>query len=142
MMDDVVRSSVAPRRTNTLLIALFAGLALLLASFGVYAVVSHAMTQRNREFGIRAALGARGADLLLMVGREMASLVAIGVAAGLLGAWLLARLIGSQLYGVTVHDAGTFMVVPLVVWIPVAVATLLPARRALRVSPSEVMREG
>jgi predicted permease len=139
-MDAVLSTSVAPRRTNTLLISLFAGLALLLASLGVYAVVAHSVAQRSREFGIRSALGATGFDLLSLVSREMAWVTAIGLAAGLAGAWALARVAESLMYGVTPHDPLTFIVVPLVLLVPVVLATLLPARRALRVNPAEVMR--
>lgn len=139
-MDEVLSTSVAPRRTNTLLISLFAGLALLLASLGVYAVVAHGVAQRAREFGIRAALGATGFDLVSLVSREIAWVTAIGLAAGLAGAWALARVADSLMYGVTPHDPLTFIIVPIVLLVPVVLATLLPARRALHVNPAEVMR--
>jgi putative ABC transport system permease protein len=139
-MDAVLSTSVAPRRTNALLISLFAGLALLLASLGVYAVVAHGVAQRSREFGIRSALGATGGDLLEMVGREMVPTVLSGVAIGVAGAWALARLTESLLYGVTAHDAATFIGVPALLLVPAAAATFLPARRAARVNPAEVMR--
>jgi putative ABC transport system permease protein len=140
MMDEVVQSAVAPRRTNTLLIALFAALAFGLASLGVYAVVAHGVAQRSREFGIRAALGANGYDLVTMVSREMAWVVLTGIATGVAGAWLLARAAASLLYGITTHDPATFVTVPLVLGAAAALATILPARRALRVNPAEVMR--
>lgn len=139
-MDDVLRTSVAPRRTNTLLISLFAALALVLASLGVYAVMAHGIAQRTREFGIRSALGASGPDLLSLVSREMVWTAGLGLAAGILTAWLLARVAESMLYGVTAHDTTTFVAVPLILLVPVAIATILPARRTLRVNPAEVMR--
>lgn len=140
MMDDVLGASIAPRRTNTVLISLFAALALLLASLGVYAVASYGVAQRAREFGIRAALGATAADLLALVSREMAWVAAVGLAAGLAGAWALTRIGSAMIYGVTVHDPVTFILVPMALIVPTAAATLLPARRAARSDPVEVMR--
>jgi len=140
MMDDVVGKSVAPRRTNTMLIAIFAGLALVLAALGVYAVVAYGVAQRSREFGIRSALGATSLDLLGMVSREMVRVVLAGVGIGLLAAWALARVLAALLYGVDVHDPFTFVAVPLVLLIPAVIATVVPASRAMRVNPTEVMR--
>ncbi|MGH2898681.1 MAG: FtsX-like permease family protein, partial [Solirubrobacteraceae bacterium] len=140
MMDAVVSNSVAPRRTNTTLIALFGGVALMLSAFGVYAVVSYSVTRRAREFGIRAALGATGGDIASLVGREMASVVAIGLVIGLAGAWALARVMAALLYQVDAHDLPTFLAAPLLLIVPAAIATLVPTRRAMRVSPTEVMR--
>ena len=140
MMDEVVSRSVAPRRTNTVLIAVFAALALVLSALGVYAVVARGVSQRWRELGIRSALGATGRDLVALVSGEIASLVAVGVSLGLAGAWALSRLIESLLYGVGAHDPATFVVVPILLLVPAAVAALVPAIRAIRVSPTEVMR--
>jgi predicted permease len=140
MMDEVVSTSVAPRRANTLLISAFAMLALVLAALGVYAVVSYGVTQRAREFGIRSALGATGQDLVRHVAAEMVPVTAIGVAVGLGGAWALARVLSSLVFGVDVHDAATFALVPLALVLPVVLATLVPARRAMRVNPAEVIR--
>jgi putative ABC transport system permease protein len=139
-MEDVVAKSVAPRRTNTLLIAVFGALALILSAFGVYAVVSYSVTQRSREFGIRSALGAERGDILSLVTGDMARLLAIGLVIGLGGAWALARVLASLLYEVDAHDPGTFVVVPIVLMLPVALATLIPSLRATRVSPTEIMR--
>ena len=140
MMEDVIARSVAPRRTNTTLIAIFGAIALALAAFGVYAVVSYGVTRRSREFGIRAALGATGRHIAALVAREMASVVVVGLALGMLGAWALSRLLASLLYGVGAHDVATFIAAPLVLIVPAAIATLVPARRAMRVDPTEVMR--
>jgi ABC-type antimicrobial peptide transport system permease subunit len=140
MMETVVGISVAPRRTNTLLISLFGALALLLSAFGVYAVVSYSVTRRRREFGIRSALGARGADIAALVGREMIWVVAAGVGVGLGAAWALSRVLTSLLFDVPVHDLGTFASVPLVLIIPAVLATIVPTVRALKASPTEVMR--
>jgi putative ABC transport system permease protein len=139
-MDEVVGSSVAPRRTNTILISAFAVLALLLSAIGIYAVVSYGVSQRIREFGIRTALGATGGELVRLVAGEMAWVTAIGLAAGIAGAWALSKALTSMIYGVSVHDPWTFIVAPLVLVVPVVVAALVPARRAARVNPVEVMR--
>jgi ABC-type antimicrobial peptide transport system permease subunit len=140
MMDDVVAGSVAPRKTNTTLIVVFGALALVLSAFGVYAVVSYSVTRRSREFGIRSALGAHGGDILFLVGREILGVVGLGLALGIVGAWLLARVLTSLLYEVPGHDAQTFLTVPLVLVAPALVAAFIPALRAVRVSPTEVMR--
>lgn len=140
MMDEVVSTSVAPRRANTTLITVFAVLALILASVGVFAVVAHGVSHRSRELGIRSALGATGHALVNMLAREMVWVTALGVAIGLAGAWALAKTLESLVYGVEVHDTMTFVLVPIALLLPTAFATLVPARRALRVNPSEVMR--
>src|SRR6185437_8078472 len=140
MMDDVIATSVAPRRTNTVLIAIFGALALALAAFGVYAVVSYGVTRRAREFGIRAALGATGRDIAALVAGEMASVVVVGLVLGMLGAWGLSRVLASLLYGVGTHDLATFVAAPIVLVLPAMIAALVPARRAMRVDPTEVMR--
>lgn len=139
-MEAVVAASIAPRRTNTVLVTLFGAVATLLSAFGVYAVVSYGVTRRSREFGIRAALGASGRNIAALVGREMAATTLIGIAIGLAGAWALARLMSSLLYEVQPHDATTFIVAPVLLAVPAILATLIPARRAMQVSPTEVMR--
>jgi ABC-type antimicrobial peptide transport system permease subunit len=128
-MDDVVDKSVAPRRTNTFLISAFAFLALLLSALGMYAVVSNTVAQRTREFGIRSALGASDGALVRLVTGEMVWVCALGLAVGVAGAWALSKLLTSMVYGVSIHDPWTF-----------ALAPLLPARRAAKVNPAEVMR--
>jgi ABC-type antimicrobial peptide transport system permease subunit len=140
MMDEVVGNSVAPRRTNTILISAFAALALLLSAVGIYAVVSQSVAQRTREFGIRAALGATSGGLMRLVTREIAWVAATGLAAGVAGAWALSRVLTSMIYGVTVHDPWTFIIAPLVLLLPAVLAVLVPARRAGKLNPVEVMR--
>ncbi|MEO8000105.1 MAG: FtsX-like permease family protein, partial [Gemmatimonadaceae bacterium] len=140
MMDDVINAYVAPRRANTMLISAFALLALILASVGVFAVVAHGVSHRSRELGIRSALGATGASLVTMLASEMVLVTVAGIVVGLGGAWALAKTLESLVYGVQVHDTMTFVLVPVALLLPTVVATLIPARRALRVNPSEVMR--
>jgi putative ABC transport system permease protein len=139
-MDDVVSSSVAPRRANTLLISLFALLALALSALGIYAVVSYSVSQRTREFGIRAALGANAGSLQRLVLGEMAWVVTLGVSGGIAGAWALSRVLTSLIYGVSIHDPWTFAAAPLAIIFPALLAAGVPAARATRVSPAEVMR--
>jgi ABC-type antimicrobial peptide transport system permease subunit len=139
-MDEVVSSSVAPRRTNTLLISAFAAIALLLSAVGIYAVVSFSVTQRWREFGIRSALGATAGGIVALVAREMAVVAVGGLVAGIGGAWALSRVLSSLIYGVSAHDPVTFLFAPVVLLVPAAIAMALPARRAARVNPAEVMR--
>ena len=140
MMDEVVGTSMAPRRTNTVLISAFAGLALLLASLGVYAVISYGVAQRSRELGIRAALGATAGDIMALVSREMLWVIAVGLFAGVAGAWALARVMTSLVYGIDVHDLTTFTTVPIVLAFAAILATLGPAWKARRVDLVEVLR--
>jgi predicted permease len=140
MMEDVVGASVAPRRTNTLLISAFAAIALLLASLGVYSVISYGVAQRSRELGIRAALGATASDLMALVSGEMVWMIGAGLLIGAAGAWALARVMTTLLYGVGAHDLATFTMVPLVLTVAAALATLGPAWRARRVDLVEVLR--
>jgi predicted permease len=141
MMEQVVGASMAARKANTLLISLFGLLAILIAVLGVYAVAANAVAQRAREFGIRAALGATRADLLRHVGGEMLLVVTGGVLAGAAIAWAASRVMTGLVYGVTVHDVGVFATAPAVLVLAALAATIVPARRAMRVEPVEVMRE-
>jgi putative ABC transport system permease protein len=139
-MEQVISASVLPRRMNTVLIALFAALALVLSALGVYAVVAYGVAQRTREFGIRLALGARGADLVRLVTGEIGRVLVIGLALGVAGAWAASRVLASLLYEVDVRDPLTFAAVPLVLLLPAIIAALVPAVRAARVDPRQVMQ--
>ena len=141
MMDQVIGASMAARKANTLLITLFGLLAVLIAVLGVYAVAANAVAQRAREFGIRAALGATRADLLRHVSGEMLVVVTGGVLAGAAIAWAASRVMTGLVYGVTVHDVGVFGTAPVVLILAAIAASIVPARRAMRVEPVEVMRE-
>ncbi len=140
MMDDVRDTSIAPRRASTKFLAIFALLALTLASVGVYAVVSYGIAQRHRELGIRSALGATGGNLLSLLSREMVWVAGIGVAVGLLGAWSGAHVLERLVYGVAVLDPATFVVVPIALFLATLLATVVPARRVFRLNPTDVMR--
>ncbi len=140
-MGDVVLASAASPRTTTTLIGLFAAMALILGAIGVYGVLSYGVTQRRREIGIRMAIGAEPMAVRTMVMREAARLLAGGMVVGLLVAWLGASVLQGFVYGVSVRDPLTYAMVPLIFGAVGVAASYLPARRATRVSPTEVMRE-
>lgn len=139
-MEEVVQQSVAPRRTNTVLLATFGGLALVLAAIGVYAVLSYGVAQRTREIGVRMALGARRNDVLRLVALEGVALAALGIAIGLAGSYALSRALGSMLYQVNPRDVRIFASAPVVLAIVAIAATLAPAFRATRVDPMSALR--
>jgi len=122
-------------RFRTLLLTCFAGAALLLAVIGLYGVMSFAVARRTHEIGVRLALGARAQSVLALIVRNGLSLVGIGIGLGLTGAYFLARLLEAMLFGIAVHDAGTFLLAPVVLLVTALMATLIPARRATRIDP-------
>jgi ABC-type antimicrobial peptide transport system permease subunit len=123
-----------------MLLGSFAGLALVLASVGIYGVMSYAVAQRTREIGIRTALGASPRGIVSMLLREGLALAAVGAVIGAIGAAVLTKLLNAFLYGVTARDALTFVATPLVLAAVALAACYVPARRALRVDPSEALR--
>jgi len=133
-------ASLTTRRSNTTLITAFGALALLLAVVGVYGVMAYGVTLRTREMGIRAALGAGRADLVRLVLGEGMWVAVIGVGIGLIGTLALSRLLQSLLYGVGPSDPVAIAGAALVLLLPVVGATLIPARRAARLDPVDVMR--
>jgi putative ABC transport system permease protein len=139
-MDDLVARSLAQRQFNTRLLAIFAGLAAVLAVVGIYGVMSFRVSQRTHELGVRLALGAGSADLIRLVLGHGARITAIGIAVGLAGATALTRLLGSLLYEVSATDPVTFAGAALVLGATALLACYLPARRAGRVDPVIAMR--
>jgi putative ABC transport system permease protein len=139
-MNEVAAASFEARRFNMLLLAIFAGLALVLAAVGIYGVMSYAVTQRTQEIGIRMALGAQASDVLKLIVRNGMILTLIGTAAGLAGAFALTRLMATMLFGVTPTDVGTFATVSLVLIVVALLACYLPARRATKVDPLVALR--
>ncbi|MGV3710030.1 MAG: ADOP family duplicated permease [Gemmatimonas sp.] len=140
MMDDVHAGSIATQRTSTQFMTAFAMVALLLSCLGVYAVVSYGLSQRQRELGIRSALGASGSSLLALVSGEMLCIALGGVGLGVAGAWASSWVLQRVVYEIDVRDTATFVVVPLALLLVAALATLVPAARTFRVNPADVMR--
>jgi len=135
-----MRIVLLPSELGAGLLGAFGLLALLLASVGIYGVTSYSVAQRTREMGIRSALGATARDLVLLMARQSMRVVLIGAGIGLLVALVTARLLTSQLYGVTATDPLTFLVMPALLLSIALLATLVPARRATRVDPSDALR--
>ncbi|HEV2912969.1 MAG TPA: ABC transporter permease [Pyrinomonadaceae bacterium] len=139
-MESWVGESVARARFGTLLLTVFACIALLLASVGIYGVTAYTVTQRTHEIGIRVALGAQASDVLrLIVGHGM-RLALIGVAVGVGGALLLTRVLGTLLFGVSPTDLATFISVASVLMLVTFLACYMPARRATKVDPMLALR--
>ena len=139
-MEDVISDSLQGRKLTLSLLAIFAGLALVLSAAGVYGVMSYGVSQRRREIGIRMALGASGTNVTRMVVTDAAKLAALGVAIGLAAAWAVTRVLTGMLYEVSAHDPATYAVVAaLIAGIAIA-ASLVPAVRASRVDPLTAMR--
>lgn len=139
-MSEVAATSFAARRFNMSLLSVFAGLALVLAAIGIYGVMSNAVTQRTQEIGIRLALGARTIDVLQLIIRNGMTLVLIGVAVGLAGAFALTRLMTTLLFGVTPTDGVTILLVSSVLIGVALLACFIPARRATKVDPLVALR--
>ena len=139
-MEQVMSRSLALRNFMRLLLSVFAGLALLLASVGIYGVISYAVSQRTREIGLRMALGARPRDVLRLILGEGLKLVCAGVVVGIAAALALTKLLATLLYGVSGTDPLIFIgVTALLVAVSLA-ACFVPARRAMRVDPIVALR--
>jgi putative ABC transport system permease protein len=132
--------SVARQRFAALLFAVFSGVALLLASIGIYGVMACTVSQRRDEIGIRLALGAQRGDVLRLVLAQGARLILLGLAAGLLGTLLLSRFLAALLFGVSPHDPATFAVIAALLGLVATAACLIPAHRATRIDPLEALR--
>lgn len=139
-MDEIVSESLDARRFAMILLAVFAGLALLLSSIGIYGVISYVVGQRTHEIGIRMALGAQRSHVLKIVMGKAAILAAIGVAIGLAAGAGLTQLMSKILYGVSATDPLTFAVVAIVLTAVALAACYIPARRAMAVDPIVALR--
>jgi predicted permease len=141
-MDSLVGRSLADRRFTLFLVGVFGGVALLLATLGVYSVISYLVAQRSRELSIRLALGARAEDIVRLVLRQGAVLAVVGIGVGLAASLALTRLIASMLFGVTATDPVAFAGVTGVLVVAALLASYLPARRAARADAVDVLRAG
>ena len=139
-MEQILSGSVAEPRYRTLLLSLFAGLALILAAVGIYCVMSYAVARRTHEIGIRMALGARPSDTVKLVVGQGLTFALIGVAAGLAVAFGLTRFLSSLLFGVSATDPLTFAGIAFLLTTVAALACYIPARRATRVDPMLALR--
>ena len=139
-MSHQVGNGLAAMRLASTLVASFGLLALLLASIGLYGVMAWMVSRRTREIGIRMALGAQAGDVLTLVIRHGMLLTGIGIAVGLVTAFLCTRFIESQLYGVRAIDAMTFTTVALLLAAVAFLACYIPARRATKVDPLVALR--
>ena len=131
---------MANRRFAALLLSAFASMAVFLALVGIYGVISHGVGQRSREIGVRMALGARQAQVMVAVLRQSLGAVAAGLALGMLGALAAGRAMSSILYGVSRNDPATFALTAAAVAGVAALASYLPARRASRLDPLAALR--
>jgi putative ABC transport system permease protein len=134
-------NSIGQRRLSMVLLGLFASLALLLSAVGIYGVISHSVAQRRQEFGVRMALGAGKRDLLRLVAGQGVRLASAGLVLGLFGAYALTRVIRSQLFQVDATDPATFAQGAVLLVVVAMLATLLPALRAMHVSPTQALRQ-
>jgi len=139
-LDSLIADSVSPRRFSSMLVAIFAGLALLLAAVGIYGVMSYTVGQRTQEIGVRMALGAQMANVRGMILGQTLKLALIGVVIGLAGAFGVARFLASMVFGVGTHDTATFLGVALLLIGVALAASWIPARRAMRVDPIVALR--
>jgi putative ABC transport system permease protein len=140
-MNDVLDRSLASRRFSADLVGGFAGLAVLLASIGIYGLLAYMVGQRSRDIGIRMALGARREDILKMFLHRGVVLAGVGVVVGLVVAASFAFVMASLLYGVRPHDPAVFVMVPLLLFAVAVFASYFPARRATKVDPLIALRE-
>jgi putative ABC transport system permease protein len=139
-MDQLVAQSMADRQLTMWLLAVFAGLALVLASLGVYSVMAYAVTQRSGEIGIRMALGARPGDVQKMVITQGMRLALVGIVIGLAAAFAVTRLMNALLYEVRATDPTSYLGMTLLLCAVAALACWIPSRRAARVDPLLALR--
>jgi putative ABC transport system permease protein len=139
-MSEVLGVEAEQRRMGMIMLAAFAGLALLLASLGIYGVLAYFVTQHTNEIGVRIALGASRTNILALVLKKGMGLTLLGIAIGVAASFALTRLMSSLLFGVKAADPLTFAAVPLLLALVALLACLIPARRATRVNPIVALR--
>jgi putative ABC transport system permease protein len=139
-LTSMLSKHLAQPRFNMMLLGVFAGVAMILAAIGIYGVIAYSVAQRTREIGIRIALGAQRGEMLAMILRQSLTVVAVGLAIGLLAAFAGTRLLASLLYGVSANDIFTYATVVLLLGVAALLASYIPARRAMRVDPMVALR--
>ena len=139
-MDEVVAQSFWDRRFFGTLFTIFAGLALFLASLGLYGVMAYSVRQRTQEIGVRMALGAQTGDVLRLVTGQGLRLILIGLAIGFVSAFFLAKLLSGSLNGISAHDPPSFALVPVILFLVGLAACYLPARAAMKLDPMDALR--
>ncbi|MGH9594286.1 MAG: FtsX-like permease family protein, partial [Bryobacteraceae bacterium] len=139
-MDETIANSLAARRFSMVLLGIFAALALILSSVGIYGVISYLVGQRTHEIGVRIALGAQPADVLRMVLGQGTRMTLAGVGIGLVAALALTRLMAKMVFGISASDPLTFGGVAALLVVVALVACYVPARRATRVDPIVALR--
>jgi ABC-type antimicrobial peptide transport system permease subunit len=139
-MEDRVAGTLSRPRLYAVLLGTFAAFALAIAGVGLFGVLSYSVALRAREIGVRSALGAQAADIVGLVMRQAAVIAGAGLAAGLVASFWLTAALRRFLYGVTPHDLVSFAAVAALLIVVAAIASIIPARRAARVDPVEVLR--
>ena len=139
-MNEWLSNSAAQPRLSATMLGIFAGVAVLIAAVGIYGVLACSVNQRTREIGLRMALGARPAGVMGLIVKEGMSVAVAGIAAGLIGASLLGRVLGSLVYAVPIRDLATFTGVAAVLIVVAFAACSIPARRASRLDPMVALR--
>jgi ABC-type antimicrobial peptide transport system permease subunit len=139
-LQELVDKAVSPRRFVVLLLAGFSGFALILASLGIYGVISYSVNQRTQEIGIRMALGASARALQASILRQTLVLAAMGMLLGAVASWMLTRALSGLLFGVTATDPATFFGMFVILTAVAAMAGYFPARRASRIDPMAALR--
>jgi putative ABC transport system permease protein len=139
-MDEVVAQSFWDRRFFGTLFTVFAGLALFLASLGLYGVMAYSVRQRTQEIGVRMALGAQTGDVLRLITGQGLRLIVTGLVIGFVSAFFLAKLLSGSLHGISAHDPPSFTLVPVILFLVGLAACYLPARAAMRLDPMDALR--
>jgi len=140
-LTDAIARSLSQQRLNTVLIVLFAAMALVLAAMGLYGVLSQLVSSRRREIGVRMALGARPAHIVSSIVAQAAAVTALGTIVGIGGALALARFMTTLVFDIPARDPVTFAIVPLLLTIVAVGTALVPARRAARIDPMTSLRD-